>query len=330
MLSNRSIPVILSVGLVVTTLALTTGSASAQKLLVVNKSGNTLSIVDPETRRETAVVPTGFAPHEVAVSPDGRLAFVTDYGTGQRAGSTITIVDIEAARAVGTIPLDPHSRPHGIAVATDGTLWVTAEGSSHVLHIDAAEHRILHAIETGQRVTHMVVVAEKHGRAYTANIGGGNVTAVDAREFDVMEHIATGDGAEGIDVSPDGNRVYVTNRSAGTLSEIDPTTNRVVRHLEVGDFPIRVKVRPDGKEALVSNANGSELAAVDLESWSVVRRLAVGAMPVGILITPDNRTAFVANTRDDKISVIDLVEWKLDGEIVAGDEPDGMAWVPVN
>lgn len=303
-------------------------STSAQHLLVVNKSGNTLSIIDPATHRETAVVPTGFAPHEVAVSPDGRLAYVTDYGTGDRAGSTVTIVDVEAAEAMGRISLEPHTRPHGIAVSADGTIWVTTEGSSHVLHVDPKERRILHAIETGQRVTHMVSLVEEHGRAFTANIGGGNVTAVDTRSFTVMDHLTTGDGAEGIDVAPGGDRVYVTNRSAGTLSEIDPATNRVVRNLEVGEFPIRVKVRPDGREALVSNANGNELAAVDLTSWQVVRRLAVGAMPVGILITPDNTTAFVANTRDDKISVIDLVEWKLAGEIVAGDEPDGMAWVP--
>jgi YVTN family beta-propeller protein len=303
--------------------------SASDRLLVVNKSGNTLSVIDPATREETAVVPTGFAPHEVSVSADGRFAYVTDYGNGERPGSTVTIVDLETYQAAGTISLDPHTRPHGITTASDSTLWVTHEGSQHVLHLDPSERRILHAIETGQRVTHMVVVAEKHGRAFTANIGGGNISAVDAGEFALIEHITTGDGAEGIDVSPDGDRVYVTNRAAGTLSEIDPATNTLVRNLDVGDFPIRVKVRPDGREALVSNAQANEIVAVDLANFEVVRRLAVGAMPVGILITPDNRTAYVANTRDDKVSVIDLVEWKLDGEIIAGDEPDGMDWVAI-
>jgi YVTN family beta-propeller protein len=263
----------------------------------------------------------------VATSPNGLFAYVTDYGTGQRAGYTITIVDVAAAQAVGAISLEPHSRPHGITVASDGTIWVTTEGSRHVLHVDPRERRVLHEVETGQEVTHMVVVAEKHGRAYTANIGAGNITAVDAKAFTVIAHIATGQGAEGIDITPDGDRIYVTNRGEGTLSEIDVATNQVLRTLQVGDFPIRVKVRPDAKEALVSNAQGNELVAVDLERWEVVRRLAVGAMPVGILITPDNRTAYVANTRDDKVSVVDLVEWRLDGEIIAGDEPDGMAWI---
>ncbi len=298
-----------------------------QELLIVNKSGNSLSIVNPATREERAVVPTGFAPHEVAVSQDGRLAYVTDYGDSDRPGNTLTIVDLASATAVGTISLGTHSRPHGVAVAEDGSIWVTTEGSRHVLRLAPGENAVSHAVETGQRTTHMVVLADRHGRAYTTNIGSGNVTAIDASSLEVTDQIPTGAGAEGIDVDPAGDRVYVTNRSAGTLTEIDVRSNRVSRTLDVGDFPIRVKVRPDGKEALVSNARGNELVAVDLERWEVVRRLAVGAMPVGILITPDNRTAYVANTRDDRVSVIDLVEWKLDGQIVAGDEPDGMAWV---
>lgn len=300
----------------------------AQQLLVVNKSGNTLSFVDPATRLETAVVSTGFAPHEVVVSSDGQTAYVTDYGNGQQPGNSITIVDVPTARPTGTISLGEHTRPHGITLASDGTLWVTTEGSQHVLQVDPRNQSVVQAIETGQRVTHMVVVAEESNRAFTANIGGGNVTAVDTDAGTVVEHIQTGAGAEGIDLSHDGSLVYVTNREAGTLCEIDVATNEVLRMLEVGDFPIRVKLRPDGREALVSNGRGNEVVAVNLDEWEVVRRLDIGTMPIGILITPDDRTAYIANTGDDKISVIDLVNWKLDGEILAGDEPDGMAWVP--
>ncbi len=300
---------------------------SGQQLLVVNKSGSTLSVIDPESRETLATIPTGFAPHEVAVSADGSLAFVSDYGTGPRPGNSVTIIDVERRAAVGTVDLGEHTRPHGIVTTSNGTVWVTTEGSQHVLQLDPATRGIRQAIHTGQQVTHQVVVVEGAARVYTANIGSGTATAVDASAGKVLAHVETGAGAEGIDVSPDGGAVYVTNRSAGTLSEIDVATNVVVRQLAVGDFPIRVKVRPDGREALVSNARGNEVVAVDLERWEVVRRLSVGAMPVGILVTPDNRTAYVANTQDDKISVIDLQRWVLDGEIVAGDEPDGMAWV---
>lgn len=296
-------------------------------LLVVNKSSNNLSVVDPSTREVLADLETGFAPHEVAVSVDGRFAYVTDYGTGSQPGNTITVVDLSDMAVTGTISLEPHTRPHGIEVAPDGTLWVTTEGSAHVLQVDATSGRILQAVETGQAVTHMVAVAPAAGRIVTANIGSGNATIVDPVSQSVVAHVETGAGAEGLTIHPDGMHAFVTNRSAGTLVEIDLTTGEVTRSMEVGDFPIRVKARPGGAELLVSNANANEVAAVDPETWEVIRRLPVGAAPIGILITPDNETAYVANTQDDKVTVIDLVNWEVAGEIATGDEPDGMAWV---
>jgi len=295
-------------------------------LLVVNKSSNTLSVVDPQTQEELKAIETGFAPHEVAVSTDRAYAYVTDYGNGAQPGNTVTVVNLESLEVERTISLAPHTRPHGIGVVSDGTFWVTTEGSAHVLHVDPGTGAILHAVETGQRTTHQLVVAEAADRVVTANIGSGNATVVNTSTGEVVAHVETGAGAEGIDVHPDGTRVYVTNREAGTVVEIDLATNQVIRTLEVGDFPIRIKVRPGGHEALVSNANGNEVVAVDLENWAVTRKLAVGAAPIGILLVPGDEMVYVANTRDDKLTIIDLVNWAVAGEVFPGDEPDGMAW----
>jgi YVTN family beta-propeller protein len=120
--------------------------AFAQQLVVVNKSSNSLSVIDPVTRQEVAEIPTGFAPHEVGISPDGLLAYVTDYGTGPEPGSTITVIDLGQAEPIAKIELGAHTRPHGIVVATDGTIWVTTEGSRHVLHIDPLSQRIIQEI----------------------------------------------------------------------------------------------------------------------------------------------------------------------------------------
>ncbi|MBE0593099.1 MAG: esterase-like activity of phytase family protein, partial [Gemmatimonadales bacterium] len=203
----RFVPI--ACGLVLLACAVSAREAAAQRLVVVNKSANSLSLIDPSSRQEIARVPTGFAPHEVAVSADGRHAFVTDYGTADRPGNTVTIVDLGTMSALGSIDLGEHTRPHGIATAADGTVWVTTEGSRHVLQLDPDGRRVLRAVRTGQQVTHQVVVVEDAGRAYTANIGSGTVTVVDAATGTVVAHVSTGAGAEGIAVSPDGAKVYV-------------------------------------------------------------------------------------------------------------------------
>ena len=90
-------------------------TAEGGVLLVTNKSGNTLSIIDPATGQELKRLDTGPSPHEVAVTPDGRLAFVANYGA-----NSLTVVDVPEQTVVGLVDLGEHSRPHGLVVSKDG------------------------------------------------------------------------------------------------------------------------------------------------------------------------------------------------------------------
>ncbi len=292
-------------------------------LLVTNKSENTLSFIDTNSGEELKRIATGPNPHEVAVTPDGRLAFVANYGS-----NSLTVVDVSERASLGLVDLGEHSRPHGIAVSKDGrSVWVTTEGSQHLVEVDVESRSVKRAIETGQRVTHMVALAETHQKAYTANIGSGNVTAIDLAGGTVIKQIATGAGAEGIAVTPDEIYVLVTNREAGTFSVIEASTDEVVHTVQVGGFPIRVEVTPDGKRALVSQAQAGTVLEISVGSWAVGRKLSVGRVPVGIEIRPDGRVAYVANTQDDVLTAVDLDSFEELMTITAGDEPDGMAWV---
>ncbi len=63
--------------------------AMSQVLLVGNKGEDTVSFIALESGRECARLPTGKAPHEIALSPDGRQAAVVAYG-----GTSIDIFDL--------------------------------------------------------------------------------------------------------------------------------------------------------------------------------------------------------------------------------------------
>jgi len=71
-------------------------------LLVLNKGhrGSTkpseLAIVDPVSGRVVARIPTGIESHEVAVTPDGKLAVVTNTGPYSDPGHTLSVIDLKA------------------------------------------------------------------------------------------------------------------------------------------------------------------------------------------------------------------------------------------
>src|SRR5947199_6495091 len=108
---------------------LATAAAAAEtpslSLIVGNKEENSLAIVDPVSGKVVARVPTGEGPHEVAVSADGKLAFVANYGTGPAPGSTISVIDLVGQKEVRKFDVSPLRRPHGLAVP-EGKVYLTA------------------------------------------------------------------------------------------------------------------------------------------------------------------------------------------------------------
>lgn len=70
------------------------GFSQSGTLIVLNKSDDTADLIDLGTGQSIATLPTGDGPHEVAVSPDGRYAVVTNYGRASWPGSSLSIIDI--------------------------------------------------------------------------------------------------------------------------------------------------------------------------------------------------------------------------------------------
>ena len=302
--------------------------AGRASLLVLNKTDNTLAIVDPSTLQVVGRVPTGEAPHELTASADGRLAFVANYGTVPKPGNTISVIDIAARKEVKRIDLGPLLRPHGIT-QSGGKIYFTVQGSLAVARYDPVSERVDWVVGTGQNGTHMVLVTPDQKKAYTANVGSGTVTSIEfgsAPGGAVLKTIAVGKGPEGMDLSPDGRELWVGHRQDGGLSIIDTAGDTVKETIKVGRAPIRVKFTPDGNRVLVSDSEGGDVAVFERASRKELKRISIGSVPVGILITPDGRRAFVASTGANKVLVLDLQTLTVVGTIEPGREPDGMAW----
>jgi YVTN family beta-propeller protein len=318
-------------------LAMTPPVAAADLLIVLNKSDHQAVLVDPATLEIVTTLATGTGPHEAAVSPDGRTAYVANYGAyrlfreGEKPvlerGHTISVVDLVTRTVVDTLDLGDFTMPHGMWVSRDGKrLWVTSEATQTVLELDLASGKITSQWKTGQEVSHMLVPAPDEKKLYVANIGSGTCTVIE-RASGKVTTVVTGKGAEGIDVAPDGREVWVTNRAANTISIIDAKTDQVIQTLEAdGDVPIRAKFTPDGREVWVSCMRSNAIHVFDAKTRKIIARVAVAENPIGIQMSPDGARAFIASTNANRITVVDVKQRKVTGGFSPGEEPDGMAW----
>jgi YVTN family beta-propeller protein len=326
-------------------------------LLVLAKRDTTLAIVDPSTLKVLARVPSGPDPHEVIASPDGKLAFVSNYGGG--AYNTLSVVDLVAQKALPRVDLGALRGPHGLAFG-GGELYFTAEANKVIGRYDPAAQRIDWVLGTGQNRTHMVWVSKDLDRIYTSNVSSGTITIIDKvmgapggfgppppggpggpdrppgpppmptgpRPPDWNETVVrVGRGSEGFDVSPDGKELWVGNAQDGTISIISLASKSVTQTLNANVRGAnRLKFTPDGSQVFVSSLGGGSLAVFNAASRQEAKRIPLGHGAAGILMQPDGSRAFVACSPDDYVAVINLKTLEVTGRIDAGHEPDGMAW----
>jgi len=327
---------------------LAAASASAETLLVVRKTDDAVDFVDPGSGLRLASVTLGHAPHEVSVAPDSKRAVVSNYGTREQSGTSLSIVDLDQPRELQRIDLAPHSRPHGVAWYAPDRIAVTAEGSRHLLVVEPSSGRVVSAIETGQDVSHMVAVSADGSRAYVTNIGSGTVTAFDLVAGRKLGDIATGAGSEALALTPDGKELWVAARADGRLVVVDTANLSIAAQLPLPGVPIRIVITPDGRDALVTCAGSGELVAFDVASRSErarrkvdvplapgaelrpFARLAPGsALPVGLLVAGDGRSAYVAATMGDRVVQYDVGTLEPLHSIAVAGEPDGLGTTPV-
>jgi YVTN family beta-propeller protein len=308
--------------------------SSARGLLVVdNKGNNTIGIVDPMAGKEIGTVTeTGFTAHEVAVSPDGKTAYAPIYGNSGVGkpgtdGRTIDVIDLASHKVVSTINLNRPMRPHCAHFSpTDGLLYVSTELADTVTIIDPKTNKVVGSIPTGQRESHMLAFSHDGRRIYTANVGPGTVSVLDAAARKTLATIPISKETQRIAVSTDDRYAFTSDQTSPRLAVIDTATNKVAHWVELPGIGYGTAPTPDNRYLVVAVINKNQVAAVDLKTWKVVHTVDVPAAPQEVLVRPDGGVAFVSCDHSKQVAVINLHTWKVEKKIDAGPGCDGMAW----
>lgn len=301
-------------------------------LVVANKAEATASLIDVSNGTVLAVLPTGTGPHEAAISGNGRWAAITDYGD-QRAGSSLTILDLRTRTVARTIDLGNWRRPHGVVfLPGDSLVSVTVEANQAVLIVNVARGAVAVEIPTDQRGSHMVAVTADGRTGFTANIGDGSISEVHLVHGVPGRRLAIAPAVEGIAVMPDGSQVWAGSNTNFTVTVVDVATWSPIDTLPGTSVPYRINITPDGTRAVVSYPNENIVRIYDTASRKelfAVRtpgpRPGGQAGPLGSTISADSRYAYVALVSQDAVAVVDLHAGTVLRYLATGRGPDGIA-----
>lgn len=305
-------------------------------LVVVNQASDTVTLVDLATLEAYRHVPVVGGPHEVAVSPDGARAIVTNYRKrGGGAQNALSLLALPSGDTLKTIELGEYRAPHDIHWVNDRQVVTTVEDNRALLLVDVESGAIERVYETRRSGSHMLALSPDGQRLFSSNMGGrGSVSVFDFQTGEKLTDIETGKECEGIGVSPDGRWVWAGNRAEDTVSIIDAQSLELVKTLDSPGFPYRVEFTPDGRYALVPHATSGTLMVGDVAAQQVLRHIPLGLTEVdepstaGVFPHPDNVHAFVTVRNDNSVLVMNIETGETLARVAVQESPDGVAWSP--
>ena len=307
--------------------ALNVFAADRPYAAVIGKVGGAVTFIS-EDGRILGEVKTGAYPHEAALSPDGRLLYVSVNGVlwmteDSMGGNTIAVIDVQQMKKLHDIDLGRFHRPHGITFAGSNVL-ATTERPFGLVMVDPGTRKVTRDFDVKGKSPHMVFVAPGGARAFVSNSDSNSVAAIDLRSGETTV-IPTPAHPQGGAFSPDGRHLYVTCMNANQIAIIDANTLRVTGSIATHKGPGRIAITPDGK-TLVYNIQFEQTGVgfADVASLKEIATVPLSGRPLSLTISADGRRAFAGIQDQDKVVFVSVPERKVERtiELRKGSGPD--------
>ena len=230
-------------------------------------------------------------PFSLAISPDGSMAYVSNFG-----GDTISIVDIATDVITGTV-VDLYayiSGPVVVVFTPDGLkAYVMCPSNSSVCMIDVATNSVIAQINNPSFTGlidiaispdgNFVYVVDEYGGAFST----GAIFIIDINQMSPTYNTVVGTINDAsyhfnrpvfMAISTDGTKSYVLNESNNKVSIVNLTSNTVtgfVTDLSPVTFNgvVSVSFTANGLQAYVVNERGLTISIIDVPSNTVISKI---------------------------------------------------------
>lgn len=270
-------------------------------------TSSTLAYAQPPQLEVQAVAETGSMPKGVSISPDGKHAYVTNFG--QSNGKNIDVYDAETLAHESTI--DVMGNVVESVLSTDGkTIYASNFIRNSVQFIDLATKRVTREITVGLHPKILVPSADGQF-LFAANWSGQSVSQIELSTGKVIRTLpTTGLNPRGTAVTKEGV-LYAANFNSASI-DVFKGPDLTDRHtLPVCRIPRHLSLSPDEKMLFISCYHDSQLHAVDVASEKLVHTIHIGSSPKSVEVSKDGRYVWSADygPETNSVSVVDTQDW---------------------
>jgi DNA-binding beta-propeller fold protein YncE len=307
--------------------AATPSPSAPQSIIVAYSSGDSAAIVDGNTLRVVATLPT-FNAHELAVTKDGARVFLGTTARVDSASATITVVDVARRAVHQQLRIGDCSGLHDVRLSRDDSLlWIACGRQRLILGVSTATGDVRERWTTDADGSWMLTSTPDDRKLYVPNLEGASVSIVD-RAARSVRTLPLGGAMLGAAVSPNGREAWVSNADSNVITILDVRRDSVLAAFQSGGrAPVRLKFTPDGARVVVSHDRSRDVTVMDARTRRVLHVIPLDAAPKVLDVSADGRRAVVSQPEARKIAIVDIERGVLVAYVPVNGVPDGVGFV---
>lgn len=262
-------------------------------------------------------LPLGDLPLNIALSPDKKLAAVTNNG---QSDQTIQLIDIENEKVLDSIIIAKAWL--GLTFSNDGKyIYASGGNDNRIIKYSVINNKLAGAdtITIGKPWPERISVAglavdDARKLLYTVTKENNSLYVIDLQQKKVLsKHSLGGEGYTCL-LSPDKKTLYISCWGCDKVILFDTKLQKITGNIPVGDNPNDMCITSGGKYLFVANANDNNVSVIDCSKISVIETLnsalypdaLCGSTTNSVALSKDEKTLYTANADNNCLAVFDV------------------------
>jgi YVTN family beta-propeller protein len=259
----------------------------------------------------------GDLPLNIAVSPSGNMAAVTNNGESTQS---IELIDINNEIMLDSVVIGKAWL--GLTFSDDSKYLYASGGNDNLIIRYAINNGHLFnrdTIRIGKSWPEVISVAgialdDKRGRLYAVTKENNSLYVTDTKAKKVISQYKLGGEGYTCILSPDHKLLFITCWGCDKVLVFDTQKQSMTGSIAVGDNPNDMCLTKNGKFLFVANANDNSVSVIDTKRSKVVETLSASLYPDapcgsttnGVALSRDEKTLYIANADNNCLAVFDV------------------------
>lgn len=263
------------------------------------------------------ILTLGDFPLNIAVSPSGKLAAVTNNG---QSDQSIQLIDTRRGKVTETVSIGKSWL--GLTFSSNGKhLYASGGNDNIIIRFTVRKKQLINpdTIRIGKPWPEKISIAgitvdNKEKRLYAVTKENNSLYVIDLPEKKITgQHQLGGEGYTCI-LSPDNTTLYATCWGCDKVVVFDTEKQLITGSVPVGDNPNDMCITANGQYLFVANANDNNVSVIDTKQMRVIETLNTalysdapsGSTTNSLSLSRDEKILYIANADNNCLSVFDV------------------------